>query len=99
MNSKVNIFVEDGKITRVEDKWDGKLPDSAISNVSRHWTNVVNPFWWANYWFGWFYSATVFVGQTLDVRVRMVVSLCGTHLSLSNIILQLKIQKLTENVV
>lgn len=87
MNSKVNIFVEDGKITRVEDKWDGKLPDSAISNVSRHWTNVVNPFWWANYWFGWFYSATVFVGQTLDVRVRMVVSLCGTHLYLSNIIL------------
>lgn len=43
VNSKVNIFVEDGKITRVEDKWDGKLPDSAISNAFRRMNAVTVP--------------------------------------------------------
>jgi hypothetical protein len=61
ITSKVNIFHEGGKITRVEDKWDGKLPDSSIANVSKPWTNAVNPLFWSNYWFGWFYSLLVFV--------------------------------------
>lgn len=61
ITSKVNIFHEGGKITRVEDKWDGKLPDSGIANVSKPWTNLVNPLFWTNYWFGWSYSLLVYV--------------------------------------
>lgn len=35
MNSVVRIFVgEDGKISKVEDRWNGKLPEGAISDVS-----------------------------------------------------------------
>ena len=34
--SKINIFLTpDGKINKVQDKWDGELPDSTIANVSR----------------------------------------------------------------
>jgi hypothetical protein len=61
ITSKVNIFHEGGKITKVEDKWDGKLPDSGIANVSKPWTNAVDPRFWANYWLGWSYSLLVFV--------------------------------------
>lgn len=35
MNSVVRIFVgQDGKIEKVEDRWNGKLPEGAISDVS-----------------------------------------------------------------
>jgi hypothetical protein len=61
ISSKVNIFHEGGKITKVEDKWDGKLPDSGIANVSKPWTNVVDPRFWANYWLSWSYSLLVYV--------------------------------------
>ncbi|KAM0693384.1 hypothetical protein Q7P36_006638 [Cladosporium allicinum] len=61
ITSKVNIFHEGGKITKVEDKWDGKLPDSGIANVSKPWTNAIDPRFWANYWLGWSYSLLVFV--------------------------------------
>lgn len=36
MNSVVRIFVgQDGKIEKVEDRWNGKLPEGAISDVSQ----------------------------------------------------------------
>ena len=35
ISSVVNIFVDSqGKIEKVEDKWNGKLPDNAFANVS-----------------------------------------------------------------
>ena len=36
IESKVNIFYNEatGKITKVEDKWDGQLPDSSFRDVS-----------------------------------------------------------------
>ena len=36
ITSKINIFYDKatGKITKVEDKWDGQLPDSTFKNVS-----------------------------------------------------------------
>jgi len=71
ITSKVNIFHEAGKITRVEDKWDGKLPDSGIANVSKPWTNLVNPFFWEHYAFGWLYSALVLVHGSWWWMVRM----------------------------
>lgn len=41
MNSVVSIFVgQDGKIEKVEDKWNGKLPDGAVSDVSTDASNV-----------------------------------------------------------
>lgn len=70
INSKVNIFVEDGKIKRVEDKWDGQLPNSSIANVRKKWTNVVDPRFWGNYAFGWCYTGVVLASETSVGRVR-----------------------------
>lgn len=42
--SKVNIFLgADGKIEKVEDKWDGKLPDSTFTTVLRKLNAVTVP--------------------------------------------------------
>jgi hypothetical protein len=79
ITSKVNIFHEGGKITRVEDKWDGKLPDSGIANVSKTWTNAVDPRFWTNYWFGWGYSLLVLVHDSWWWMVR---DFCGSFLFL-----------------
>lgn len=48
INSVVNIFTNDkGKITKVEDKWDGSLPDGSVKNVSlRPW----NPWAWLEFY-------------------------------------------------
>lgn len=70
INSKINIFTDGGKIQRVEDKWDGKLPDSSITNVCNRWSNAVSPFFWTHYAFGWFYSAVVLLHETPLARVR-----------------------------
>ena len=61
IDSKVNIFYDDatGKITKVEDKWDGKLPESSIQNVSVE--QVFSPWWWVHYgesWAFWGWSFT-----------------------------------------
>ena len=61
IHSKVNIFYDDatGKITKVEDKWDGKLPESSIQNVSVE--QVFSPWWWVHYgesWAFWGWSFT-----------------------------------------
>lgn len=43
IQSEVHIHLdEQGKIKRVEDKWDGKLPDGPISNVSSVIANTQN---------------------------------------------------------
>ncbi|CAF9931602.1 MAG: hypothetical protein HETSPECPRED_008141 [Heterodermia speciosa] len=43
--SKVNIFYDkdSGKITKVEDKWDGQLPDSSFTNIFRQLNSVTVP--------------------------------------------------------
>jgi len=43
--SKVNIFYDKatGKITKVEDKWNGELPDSSFVNVFRQLNSVTVP--------------------------------------------------------
>ena len=33
MKSKVHMEVDNGKIARVQDKWNGKLPDNSLLNV------------------------------------------------------------------
>jgi len=68
ISSVVNIFHEGGKITKVEDKWDGKLPDGAIANVS--FIQLLNPFWWANCTWAWIFYLWSFVWWTWPWRVR-----------------------------
>lgn len=80
INSKVNIFHENGKITRVEDKWDGKLPDSGIANVSKYYgLNVFNPIFWFNYGLDWWFSIWLFLYKYVPF-VLLVRSLSGSFL-------------------
>jgi len=61
IDSKIHIFYDEskGKITKVEDKWDGKLPDSSFVNVSLG--QLISPWWWVQYgegwlWWGWSFT-------------------------------------------
>ena len=53
IDSKINISYNQatGKITKVEDKWDGKLPDSSFSNVSIE--QLLSPWWYLHYVESW----------------------------------------------
>jgi hypothetical protein len=62
ISSVVNIFHEGGKITKVQDKWNGKLPDGAIANVSH--IQLLNPVWWAYYTWAWVFYLWCFVWWT-----------------------------------
>ena len=54
---------EQGKISKVEDKWDGKLPEGSIANVSSSF-DLLNPRWWLNYWISWGFWAWSFTWET-----------------------------------
>lgn len=76
INSHINIFHNNGKITKVEDKWDGKLPESGISKVSP--LQLLWPLWWlrlavtlAKSWLFWIWH---FFWETWIWRVRGVFS-------------------------
>lgn len=68
ISSVVNIFHEGGKITKVQDKWNGKLPEGAIANVSR--VQLLNPLWWAYYTWAWMFYLWSFVWWTRAWLVR-----------------------------
>lgn len=53
IDSKINISYDKatGKITKVEDKWDGKLPDSSFTNVSID--QLFSPWWYLHYAESW----------------------------------------------
>lgn len=72
--SVVNIFFDEGsgKITKVEDKWNGSLPEGSIANVS--FSQVVSPVWWVNYWLAWGFWVWSFVWYTRIWRVRDLLS-------------------------
>jgi hypothetical protein len=70
ITSKVNIFHENGKITRVEDKWNGNLPDSGIANVSNYRGYILNPFFWADWAFSWFFAGWVLFSDWPHIMVR-----------------------------
>lgn len=69
MQSKVLIHTEGDKISKVEDKWNGTLPDSGIANVSSVF-QMVNPLWWVKYAEGWAFWMWSFVWETTPWRVR-----------------------------
>jgi hypothetical protein len=68
ISSVVNIFHEGGKITKVQDKWNGKLPEGAIANVS--FAQLLSPFWWAYYSWAWVFYLWSFVWWTRPWLVR-----------------------------
>ncbi len=69
IQSVVAIHVdEQGKISKVEDRWNGSLPDGAISNVSSVF-QLVNPLWWINYWMAWGFWLWSFTWETRVWRV------------------------------
>ncbi|KAK6390255.1 hypothetical protein LTR95_019686, partial [Oleoguttula sp. CCFEE 5521] len=43
IESKILIHTKGDKIVKVEDKWDGKMPDSGIANAFRHLNSVTVP--------------------------------------------------------
>lgn len=51
--SKILIYYDQstGKITKLQDKWDGQLPDSSFKNVSLR--QLFSPWWWLHYGEGW----------------------------------------------
>ena len=64
VNSKVNISYDKatGKITKVEDKWDGKLPDSSFTNVSI--AQLLSPWWYLHYAESWGWRLWSFTWDT-----------------------------------
>ena len=63
IDSKISIFYDkDYKIERVVDAWDGKLPDSKISDVSID--QLISPWWWLHYFEGWLFWGWSFTWNT-----------------------------------
>jgi len=54
ISSKIQIHYDQatGKITKVQDMWNGQLPDSSFSDVSSIW-QLLSPWWWLHYYEGW----------------------------------------------
>lgn len=67
IDSKILIHMEGDKISKVEDKWDGKIPDGSIAQVSL--SQLFSPFWWMHYVFCWFFWCWSFVWGTRIWRV------------------------------
>ena len=78
IQSQILIHMNGDKISKVEDKWDGKLPDGVIANVS--FIQLLNPLWWANYTWAWIFYLWSFVWWTWPWRVRTA-SFCSASKS------------------
>lgn len=76
IESRINIFYDKdtGKITKVQDKWGGELPDSSFKNVSVE--QLFNPWWWVHYAEGWAWWLWSF---TWDTWWWQVCGSCWTH--------------------
>ena len=64
ISSKIQIYLDKstGKITEVQDKWDGNLPDSSFTNVSID--QLFSPWWWVHYAEGWAWWTWSFTWNT-----------------------------------
>ena len=70
IDSKIMIFYDKatGKITKVQDKWDGNLPDSSFKNVS--FCQLVSIWWWIHYIEGWLWWGWSLAWETWWWQVR-----------------------------
>ena len=71
IDSKIMIHYDEtsGRVTKVQDKWDGNLPQSSFANVS-HLSQLVSPWWWLHYAEGWGFWLWSFSWNTLPWQVR-----------------------------
>lgn len=74
IDSKIQIFYDrlTGKITKVEDKWDGKLPESSFQDVSLD--RLFSFWWWVLYAEGWAWWTWSFTWGTLPWQVCVCVA-------------------------
>ena len=80
VNSEVKIFSEGGKITKVEDRWDGSLPEGAFKTVRLFsilsWLKFVECllFWlWSFTWSTWWWKVSrEHLHRLGDKRILMV---------------------------
>ena len=61
IDSKIMIHYDEatGRVTKVQDKWNGDLPSSSFADVSL--INLFNPWWWVGRvepWVFWAWSLT-----------------------------------------
>ena len=70
IDSKILIHYNeaDGRITHVQDKWDGDLPKSSFADVSL--LRLFNPFWWLRQVEPWAFWAWSFTWDTSVWQVR-----------------------------
>jgi hypothetical protein len=69
ISSKILIHTQADKITKVEDKWDGNLPEGSIAQVSGL-SQLFNPLWWIKYTECWAFWLWSFTWETSVWRVR-----------------------------
>ena len=64
IDSKVNIHhdKDTGLITKVEDLWNGHIPEDSFTKVSID--QLINPWWWLHYYEGWLFWAWSFTWNT-----------------------------------
>lgn len=78
ISSKVFIHYDKltNNITKVEDRWDGKLPDSSFTSVSLD--QLFSPWWWVHYAEGWAWYMWSFTWDTWwwQVRVKILLHAC-----------------------
>lgn len=70
---------QQGKISKVEDKWNGKLPEGSITNVSSIF-DLLSPVWWINYSIAWGFWGWSFVWETRVWNVGDIISFDGALL-------------------
>lgn len=80
IDSRVHIYTDGDKIAKVEDRWEGKLPESSIANVSLR--RLFSPFWWFFYVEGWLFWLWSFVWHTRlwNVSCCDTIAWCGCAL-------------------
>lgn len=75
ITSKIKIYTENGKITQVQDKWDGKIPEGVFATVSIF--SLVNPFWWTKLGIAvawWAFCGVAWTSRIWLVGVRFAIS-------------------------
>lgn len=67
--SVVNIYTNSAsKIEKAENKWDGNLPDSSITNISA--AQFASLWWWVHYAEAWVFWGWSWTWETRVWRVR-----------------------------
>ena len=79
ISSKVLVYYDKAtsNITKVEDRWDGNLPDSSITSVSLK--RLFSPWWWLRYAEGWVWYMWSFTWDMWWWQVRVILCMPTSH--------------------